>query len=271
VGTFFVKLINFLKSKTFLVNFGLLIIVMLIIIFGTLSYLNSYTRFGQKIEVPDFVGDKVNIADIDEYMIGKDIGYEVLDSVYRTDLPSGTIFFQQPGPTSETGVYVKEGRKIKFRVATRYQLVEMPALAGKTSKRFAEQMLSNRGLIPVIELTPSVEGRDQVLEQKYKGKAIQAGEKVPVGSKIVLVVSKGPSMETVAVPNLIGMTISQVNERLSVNNLTAYVLCDDCPDENSKEKAFVFKQSPVASEESVMPAGGTITVWASMTQRVPED
>ena len=269
--SFFIKLFHFVKSKTFLLNLVFLIITALVIIFGTLIYLDGFTRFGQKIEVPNFVGDKVNIVDIDEYLMGKEIGYEVLDSVYRTDIPSGTIFFQQPGPTEQTGVHVKEGRKIKFRVATHYQLVEMPALAGKTSRRFAEQILSNRGLKPVIEFQPSIEGRDQVLEQKYKGKTIAAGEKIPVGSKIVLVVSKGPSLETVMVPNLIGLTISAANERLSLQNLSAYVLCDDCPNEESKLQAFVYKQSPASSDDAVVPAGGTVTVWVSMTQRSPEE
>lgn len=267
MGSFFVKLINFVKSKFFLINLLLILAVVLTIIFGTIAYLNGFTHFGEKIEVPDFVGDKVNIVDIEDYLIGKEIGYEVLDSVYRTDIPSGTIFFQQPGPTSATGVHVKQGRKIKFRVATHFRLVEMPALAGKTSKRFAEQKLLNRGLLPVIEFESSSEGKDQVLEQKYKGKSVIAGDKVPVGSKIVLVVSKGASYQTSQVPNLIGFTISQAKERLSFQNIAVNVICDDCPDLASNEGAFIYQQSPEAGDGSVVPEGGTITVWASMTSR----
>lgn len=262
MGSFFVKLFNFIKSRTFLINIALIIIAVLSIVFGTLSYLDTFTRFGQKIEVPDLVGDKVNLEEIDAYLSGKEIGYEVLDSVYRTDLPPGTVFFQQPGPTSQTGVYVKEGRKVKLRVATRFRMVEMPALAGKTSKRFAEQILENRGLIPVVEFQPSIEGKDQVLEQKYKGKKVTPGEKLPIGSKIVLVVSRGPSVQTVSVPNLEGMTISEARNRLEQQNLSLYVLCQTCPDEASKEKAVVVRQMPDASGESVISAGGTVTVWA---------
>lgn len=243
----------------------MVIVVVLGIIFGTIAYLTSFTHYGEKFEVPDFVADKVNIADINEYLIGKEIGYEVLDSVYRTDIPSGTIFFQQPGPTHSTGVYVKQGRKIKFRVATHFRLVEMPALAGKTSKRFAEQILMNRGLIPVIEFESSSEGKDQVLEQKFKGKPVAAGDKVPVGSKIVLVVSKGASFQTSQVPNLIGFTILQAKERLSFQNISLNVICDDCPDSENNGSAFIYKQSPVVDDGAVVPEGGTITVWAAMT------
>jgi len=81
VGSFFVKLFNFIKSRTFLINIALIIIAVLSIIFGTLSYLDTFTRFGQKIEVPDLVGDKVNLEEIDAYLSGKEIRYEVLEPV----------------------------------------------------------------------------------------------------------------------------------------------------------------------------------------------
>jgi eukaryotic-like serine/threonine-protein kinase len=260
------KLINFLKSKTFLINLGLSLTVAVAIVIGTMSYLDSFTRHGQQFEVPDLVKDKVNIADIDLYLEGKSVTYEILDSVYRTDLPSGTIFFQEPGPTAATGTFVKEGRKIKVRVATRFQLVEMPDLAGKTSRRFAEQKLKNRGLIAVIELKPSTEGRDQVLEQKYKGKPINGGEKVPVGSKIVLIVSQGATNEMTEIPNLIGLTISQANQRLSEYNLNAYTLCDDCLENDNNDDAVIYKQSPESNENETIAAGSTVTIWASRPQ-----
>jgi eukaryotic-like serine/threonine-protein kinase len=261
------KLKNFLRSKLFLVNLGLLVFTVLVIVFGTLFYLDSFTRFGQKIEVPDLVAQKVNIADLDELLSEKGIGYEVMDSVYRTDLPQGTIFFQDPGPTSETGMHVKEGRRIKIRVATRFQLVEMPDLAGKTSRRFAEQKLKNRGLIPVIQWESSSEGKDQVLKQRYKGKDVAAGEKVPVGSKITLVVAKGYDPNLINSMSLIGLTISEAESRLASRGLIIQSVCDDCASDEQKSSALIYKQSPGPVELSTLEEGATVSVWASLQPR----
>jgi beta-lactam-binding protein with PASTA domain len=263
--TFLNKLVHFLKGKKFWTHFSLIFAMILVIVFGTLFYLDSLTHFGEKIPVPNFVADKVNISDLDQYLEGKQVNYEILDSVYRTDMPAGTVFFQEPGPTDSTGTYVKEGRKIKLRVTTNFQLVEMPQLAGKTSRRFAEATLINRKLRPVIEFTPSSEGRDQVMSQKYKGKEIEAGTRIPMGSKIVLIVSKGYSNNVVEVPSLVGLTISDAKMRLANQGLLLYTICSDCSETENPE-AIIFNQSPTADEEgSQMSSGGTITVYASLS------
>ena len=263
--SFFNKLLVFLKGKKFWTHFSLIFATILVIVFGTLFYLDSLTHFGEKIPVPNFVADKVNISDLDQYLDGKQVSYEILDSVYRTDIPAGTIFFQEPGPTDSTGTFVKEGRKIKLRVSTNFQLVEMPQLAGRTSRRFAEATLINRKLRPIVEFTPSSEGRDQVMSQKYKGKEIEAGTKIPMGSKIVLLVSKGYSGNVVEVPNLIGLTISDAKSRLANQGLSLYTICSDCSETENPE-AIIFNQSPTADDEgSQMSSGGTITVYASLS------
>jgi eukaryotic-like serine/threonine-protein kinase len=261
------KLKNFLTSKLFLINLGLIVFAVFAIVFGTLFYLDAFTRFGQKLEVPDLVSEQVNIADIDEFLADKGISYEVMDSVYRTDLPQGTIFFQDPGPTAETGMYVKEGRKIKIRVATRFRMVEMPALAGKTSRRFAEQKLKNRGLIPVIEWESSAEGKEQVLKQKYLGKDVEPGQKVPVGSKIILVVAKGYDPNLINSLSLIGLTISEAESRLGAKGLNVQAICEDCMGDDQRAAAVIYRQSPGPVDVSNLEEGSTVTVWASLQPR----
>ena len=263
------KLKNFFTSKLFLVNLGLLVLAILVIVFGTLFYLDSFTRYGQKLEVPDLVGEQVNIAEIDQFLGDKGIGYDVMDSVYRTDLPQGTVFFQDPGPTSETGMHVKEGRKIKIRVATRFRLVEMPDLAGKTSRRFAEQKLKNRGLIPVIEWESSAEGKEQVLRQKYLGKEVMPGDKVPVGSKISLVVARGYDTNLINTLSLIGLTISEAEARLTARGFNVQAICDDCMGDDQQAIAVIYRQSPGPVESSTLEEGATVTVWASLQPREP--
>ena len=222
------SLFAFFKSKVFFKNLVAYLAFVLLLFIGLSIFLGSYTRPGQTFDVPDFVGDKVNIQDIDLYLKDIPLQYEVVETVFRTDLPEGTVFFQQPGPTARTGMQVKKNRSIRLRVSTRSKMVEMPDLAGKASLRFAEQKLVNRGLKVTIEYVYIAEGKNQVLEQKFNGKRIEPGTIVPFGAKIVLVVSKGKGDAEIELPNMIGLTICEARQRLESVNVVASFVCIDC-------------------------------------------
>jgi hypothetical protein len=240
------SLFAFFKSKVFFKNLVAYLAFVLLLFIGLSIFLGSYTRPGQTFDVPDFVGDKVNIQDIDLYLKDIPLQYEVVETVFRTDLPEGTVFFQQPGPTARTGMQVKKNRSIKLRVSTRSKMVEMPDLAGKASLRFAEQKLVNRGLKVTIEYVYSAEGKNQVLEQKFNGKRIEPGTIVPFGAKIVLVVSKGKGDAEIELPNMIGLTICEARQRLESVNVVASFVCIDCEPGNADQEcqAVIYVQEP---------------------------
>ena len=240
------SLFAFFKSKVFFKNLVAYLAFVLLLFIGLSIFLGSYTRPGQTFDVPDFVGDKVNIQDIDLYLKDIPLQYEVVETVFRTDLPEGTVFFQQPGPTARTGMQVKKNRSIKLRVSTRSKMVEMPDLAGKASIRFAEQKLVNRGLKVTIEYVYSAEGKNQVLEQKFNGKRIEPGTIVPFGAKIVLVVSKGKGDAEIELPNMIGLTICEARQRLESVNVVARFVCIDCEPGNADQEcqAVIYVQEP---------------------------
>jgi eukaryotic-like serine/threonine-protein kinase len=240
------SLFAFFKSKVFFKNLVAYLAFVLLLFIGLSIFLGSYTRPGQTFDVPDFVGDKVNIQDIDLYLKDIPLQYEVVETVFRTDLPEGTVFFQQPGPTARTGMQVKKNRSIKLRVSTRSKMVEMPDLAGKASLRFAEQKLVNRGLKVTIEYVYIAEGKNQVLEQKFNGKRIEPGTIVPFGAKIVLVVSKGKGDAEIELPNMIGLTICEARQRLESVNVVASFVCIDCEPGNADQEcqAVIYVQEP---------------------------
>jgi beta-lactam-binding protein with PASTA domain len=240
------SLFAFFKSKVFFKNLVAYLAFVLLLFIGLSIFLGSYTRPGQTFDVPDFVGDKVNIQDIDLYLKDIPLQYEVVETVFRTDLPEGTVFFQQPGPTARTGMQVKKNRSIKLRVSTRSKMVEMPDLAGKASLRFAEQKLVNRGLKVTIEYVYSAEGKNQVLEQKFNGKRIEPGAIIPFGAKIVLVVSKGKGDAEIELPNMIGLTICEARQRLESVNVVASFVCIDCEPGNADQEcqAVIYVQEP---------------------------
>lgn len=252
------KLKTFIWSKHFLKHAGLILLANIIIIGITIYILDFTTNHGQKIKVPNLHGK--NVKKIQAIVDELGLTYEVLDSLYFPNLPEGTIVSQDPRPTDSTDVYVKEGRIIKVRVSKKNNLVEMPSLLDK-SERFAQSVLKNRGLKYKIQYKPTTEADGAVLEQKYRGQEITEGTRVPVGSTILLIVGKNEASAPVQIPNLQGLTISEVKVRLSgmssLNLFETYINCLNAADSSS---ARVSTQSPEFIEGVLSPSNTTITI-----------
>ncbi|WP_405413522.1 PASTA domain-containing protein [Maribacter sp. Asnod1-A12] len=181
---------NFLKSKTFLIQLGLAILVLIITVFLVLRYLNSTTNHGEFVEVPDF--SKKSVMDMRKSIEEAGLRYEVLDSAnYNPDYPRFSIIEQNP----TAGSKVKENRKIYFTVnPSGYKKVTVPKII-QVTKRNASSMLKAVGL-DVQRVTYIDElGKDMVYQIKYKGKYISPGEKLPKTSKIELICGNGSITE----------------------------------------------------------------------------
>lgn len=255
------KIRVFVWSKHFLKHFGLVVLTYLVVVVFVIFYLDSYTNHGQKIEVPNLIGKNVN--SIKKIIEERDLEFEILDSIYSPKKPEGTILDQDPLATSKSMVYVKEGRIIRVRVSKKTRLVEMPNLLDK-SIRFAESVLENRGLDCIIEYKPSSEADGAVLEQKYKGAKIKGGQKIPIGSKVVLIVGRNEGGEPVQIPNLYGLTISEAKMRLSeISSLMFNLNCPDCMNSEDSSNARIESQSPEFIEGVLSPAGTTVTINAT--------
>lgn len=258
---FLSKLRSFIWSRHFLKHTGFIILTYLIIVGGTILYLDSYTNHGQKIEVPNLIGKRADQARV--VLEELDLKLELLDSVYKPDLPAGTILAQDPSPTSRSDVFVKEGRIIRVQVSKRTRLIEMPSLIDK-SQRFAESVLKNRGLKYRIEYKPTNESNGAVMQQLYQGREIREGTRVPIGAVITIVVGKSQGGEPVELPDLMSMTISEARGRLSGTSLSLLLGgCDGCLDALDSANAIIHTQSPEYLEGTVVPSGTTITVSAA--------
>lgn len=254
------KLKSFFWSKRFLKHFVILIVVYVVIIGGTVLYLKLYTNHGEKIEVPNMIGK--NVKNVGTSLEDLGLSYEILDSIYEPTKVEGTILSQDPMATDSTGVCVKEGRIIRLRVSKRSQLVEMPKCVDK-SQRFAENILRNRGLKYHVEYRTTTEADGAVMQQLYKGKNITEKTRVPIGSTIRLIVGRNLGGSAVAVPNLQGLTICEVKERLSgMTNINLVLVCDGCLTVADSCSAIVDVQNPEYLEGAFAPAGSSITVFA---------
>jgi beta-lactam-binding protein with PASTA domain len=252
------KLKAFVISVYFLKNIGLIILVHLLVIGGLILYLNTKTNHGEKISVPSLYGKNVNT--IQGIVAASGLTYEVLDSIYAPDKPAGTIISQDPRPSDSTDVFVKEGRIIRVRVSKKSRLVEMPSLIDK-SQRFAESVLKNRGLKYTITFESTREADGAVLGQKFRGRDIQDGTKIPIGSTISLVVGRNLAGEPIQIPDLKCLTINEARGRLSsMGSITLFESYIDCLTAADSASAQIISQNPEFIEGTLSPSGSTITI-----------
>ncbi len=262
------KIGNYIWSLNFLKHLLIIAVIYVVIIFGVIYFLESTTRHGQQVKVPDLKGKNVNT--IASLVQSEGLDYEVLDSVYMPELALGTIVSQDPEPTSVSGVFVKEGRVIRVRVSKRTELVEVPALVDK-SQRFAENILESRGFKYKTEFKATTESHGAVISQRYKGKAVKVGDKLPIGSLIILTVGRNELSIPVDLPNLVGSTINDARSTLaSWPSIQLYITCEDCMTSADTAIARVMHQTPEYIEGAQIPSGGTITVFASKNPPAPE-
>lgn len=259
--SFIKKVGNFFTSKLFIINIILIILFWVGLIWGTLSYFESYTKKGEEVEVPNLITNNIN--DINSFLTGKDLKYEVIDSIYNPNLLEGTIVYQDPMATDSTGLKVKNGRTLKLRVSKQTRLVEIPYVISK-SRRFAETSLTTKGLRTKTTFVPSTEDQGSVVDQKWNGKSVTRKQMAPINSIIELYVGEKSGSELVLIPDLNGLTINEAENRLKggESSLRLFAVCGTCENAQDSLTARIHNQTPVAGDSSKAPAGSTITVFA---------
>jgi beta-lactam-binding protein with PASTA domain len=163
---------------------GIFIVICMVALF----VLDSYTRHGTEVVMPDYIG--INAQELlNKETVSKDFIIVVSDYLYDRNTEPGIVLKQDP----HVGEMVKKGRKVYVTVASNTPpKVIMPHLQD-VSLRQAEIMLKAIGLqlAPVMYKPSPYE--NAVLEQLYKGRNIEPGTKISVGEMITLVVGKDPS------------------------------------------------------------------------------
>lgn len=181
----------FLKSKLFLKNLALAIVLLVVFFSMVIFCLSKYTRHGEYIVLPNL--SKTKLASAEALLKSRELNYIIIDSVYIENSPPGMVINQNPYP----GAHVKRGRNVYLYItSTLPPLVEMPDLLDK-SLRQAKNLLDNAGLKMgrinmVVAPLPGF-----VLKQLYKGNSIAPGTKIPQGSVITLEAGKGSNADSI--------------------------------------------------------------------------
>ena len=178
--------IQFLKSKTFLIQVGIALGVTFALIYIILLWLDSATHHGEEVVVPNL--KSMTIEEASKLLEKKDLTYQVLDTLhFDPKYAKFGIIEQEPVANYK----VKSGRKIYLKLnAADYQIVTIPDLVEKTLRQ-VEPTLKALGLqVGKINYQPYL-AKDMVLEMKFNGKTLKPGDKLPKMSAIDLTLGDG--------------------------------------------------------------------------------
>ena len=181
MNNFFVKLIK----NPYVLNLLLAVVVACGLIYGTLKWLDKYTRHNEAVVVPDVKGLRVEEAA--EFFKNNNLRYNVIDSVFSKDVSPGAIVELVPSAGSK----VKEGRIVFITVnAMTSQMATIPEVED-LSFRQAYALLRARGFENVeIEYVPG-DFKDLAVSVDLRGRTLNKGEHVPLTAPLVLKVSSG--------------------------------------------------------------------------------
>ncbi len=251
--------LHYLRSRIFIKNLLLAIGLAITLLIVLLLFLRIYTHHGRSIAIPDF--SDLPVEDAGKYIAKRKLRYEILDSVYVAEKDGGIIVDQYPRP----GSLVKKNRKIYFTInAHSPEKILMPDLVGITLREARTKIeiagLKIGKLIYRYDMAINV-----VLEQHLNGEPIEAGDTVPKGISVDLILGKGLANERSMVPNLIGLSVEEAKNKAADALFTiSTAIPDNSIINNDTITPFIFRQHPVRAENVRVPLGTQITLWITI-------
>jgi eukaryotic-like serine/threonine-protein kinase len=220
--------------------------IFFILIFLLFQSMTCMTRHDKVLPVPSVTGRSYEEAK--KLLEGQGFEVQVQDTAFSDTAPLSAVLNQFPEPES----IVKMNRTVFLTINRAVPPdIPMPNLEGSTYKS-AEIAIQQLGLKIEDTIYRQDMARDMVLEQQFNGQRIKAGDKIAVGSKILLVLGSGLGTETFDMPDLFGYTLSEAKSMLASGGLTIGNIIPQSAGPNS----YVFKQSP----DHLSPSGKVIQV-----------
>lgn len=184
------SLTRFLTSRIFLKQIILAIVVIVVLCFIILKWLNVTTNHGSFVEVPNLTGKSLSTVQIE--LDDKELQMEIQDSAnFNPKYPKYSVIEQYP----LAGTEVKEDRKIYLTLnPSGYRKVEVPNIVRRTFRQ-AKPTLEALGFeVGKITYVDDI-GKDEVLSMSFKGKRIDNGDLLPITSKIDMSLGNGNRTE----------------------------------------------------------------------------
>jgi beta-lactam-binding protein with PASTA domain len=185
-------------------------------------FLDKFTRHGISAPVPDFTGKILDSVLV--IAMQNNLRIEIIDSIFRIDVPRGTVLLQNPGQ----GTHVKKNRKVFLTMNSFSPRKEpLPDVKG-ISLRQAKTELSAKGFrVGKLEYSYQHPYVNNVFGQMYKGRDVEPGVLLPVGEYIDLRMGLDSLSHTsFNIPDVKGLA-KQAVEDLLVENSLNYTLAFD--------------------------------------------
>jgi beta-lactam-binding protein with PASTA domain len=239
------------KHIAIITSSGLFLLIVIFI------FLQIYTRHGQGNPVPDFTG--LTETQFQHLVNTNHLKYTIIDSVHLSNTPKGIVVEQVPN----AGEKVKENRRMFFTInAWSEEKVTVPDVLDY-SLREAKVLIESYGLVVGDLIYIPSEFTNLILGQHVNGKPIPPGTLLPRGTNIDLLVGRGLSNETTAVPYLVGMKLSDARHTAQsvYLNIGSTIYDSTIVTGTDTLKAFIWQQNPPSHKGFVQQLGTSIDVW----------
>ncbi|MDQ3020834.1 MAG: PASTA domain-containing protein [Bacteroidota bacterium] len=247
--------------KKFLIFTGSLIILFFVV---NNVIMPLYVKHSDTAKVPRVTGMNY----LDAKRIIEDGGLEIIqgEMKYDENIPIGQILDQNP-PGDEI---VKYGRRIYVTICGGEQLTDVPNLRGR-SLRDAKFALEQRGL----KIGETVKKNTNEFPENYViSQIIQPGSKVKKNSTLDLILSDGPVIGELKVPNVTGKNLEEAKKvitdtKLKLGKITyqtnnelppgqiidQYPKVDKSANENTTVDLFVARKKVIIKQENDEDSG----------------
>ncbi|MDR2027560.1 MAG: PASTA domain-containing protein [Prevotellaceae bacterium] len=214
-----------LWGNLFLRNIFLAVLSVIILLVLSNVFLDTFTRHGKSAPVPSFIGKSLDSVLIIAQK--NDLRIEVIDSVFRIDIPRGSVLQQNPEP----GTHVKKNRKIFLTMNSFSPRKEAVPDVRDISLKLAKINLAAKGFrTGKLEYSYEHPYTNNVFKQMYRGREIEPGIMLPTGEYIDLKLGLKMADDSIPaitnVPDVSGLA-KQAAEDLIIENSLNYILVFD--------------------------------------------
>ena len=262
------KIIRFIFSKFFWINFLLASATLYGIFFYTMDNLDKYTNHNIKIEVPNLLGIQIN--NLNDTLKKLELRYEIRDSIYSENHPMGMIIQQDPKPHSENFPnYIKPNRNLYLTIVKKQEIYKtVPDLMSNVnSKNIGKSKLERLGFKVDLEMK-NHKDRDKVLEIRFEDEVVQAGRKLLKGSTLKLIYGSGDKGKPIELPDFRGMSIYLANNKASEIGLELEIHYNGTVlDFKDSNRAVIFNQYPYPHtvNKSFISIGSLVIIDADLS------
>lgn len=249
-----------LLSNWIVKNLLIAFAVVVVLIVGSMIFLNVFTKHNQELSVPDLANMTVEEAQLVAEEAGMRI--DVTDSAFVKRMKRGAVYRQNPVPGSK----VKHGRRISLTInAVNPRQITMPDLIGYSTRQAKAEILS-RGLVLGRLIYEQDMATNNVLKQLHNGEVIEPGTMVESEAVIDLVVGLNSRDNMTFVPYLAGLRNLSAVEAVHDHSLNIGKIRFDetVRDYEDSLNAVVFKQVPEACDSIPVQMGAEVSLYLTL-------